>query len=240
MNSIANWAKQHIAAARLLIALLHIYVFFSAIYLSQLLIDVGIFFTTNQAIVIAAVGFCIIAIAELHRRKANNSIARKRLQRFRFLMMGICCTLLLVGFFSSLSVPKNSVTNNALAAFTSAEKKEKPNYESYEDKQAFYKDLKAYYSTLSKKEMRKELRHQFKELSRSSSTAGTIAIALLIILLVALALVGIVSLSCSLACDGQGGLAWLVLIGGTASVIFLTILLVRAIRRKAKKQKRKI
>lgn len=238
MNSIANWAKQHIAAARLLIATLHILVFFSAVYLSQLLASGGTYFSFNKAILVATLGFFTIATIGWQRRKTTNLTNRKKLKQLRFFLMGICCTLLITGFFSSRASLKYPVTDNVLAAFTSTEKKEKPDYNTYSDKQAFYKDLNAYYTTLSKKELRKEFRHQLKEFTHSSSSpVGRVAIALLIILLVSAALSLIAGLSCSLACNGQGALALLVLIGGTAGVILLTVLLVKAIKKQEKNKK---
>lgn len=139
MIYIANWAKKNIAAARLLIALLHICVVMCAIQLSLLLIDAGIPVSFNQTLVFAVTGFSAITFIGLQRKKLHDRVVRMRLQKLRFFLMGICCTLLLVGFFSSCFSFKYTITNHAQAAFTKTKKIDRPVYEDYNDKNVFTK-----------------------------------------------------------------------------------------------------
>ena len=98
-----------------------------------------------------------------------------------------------------------------------------------EIKNGIAQSIKAYKTEI--KTQLKSLKSEWKQ--RKENKGDLIAIKVVLILLaLGLALVvasGIGNLACSLSCSGQEGLAWIVLIVGTASLVLLTLVGIRAI-----------
>lgn len=71
-----------------------------------------------------------------------------------------------------------------------------------------------------------------KQTNRAGSTAGKVALILLTLLLAmgVAALVGV--FACNIACSGNEGLAWVVLIGGAIGIVWLTVVVISKILRK--------
>ncbi len=235
MIRIANWAQKHIVAARLLIASLHLFVFVCAILISNLLSSTGVFFSFRFTFFITTTGAILIVLIGWLRKALSLRMQKRKLQQFRFLLVGVVCTLLLISSLQNTAL-KNAFSSHVQAAFIKTETKEMPVYEAYSDKKLFYEDVKAYYHSLSKKELRKVLIYQTRHLNKISENLET-AIAILLIGFAASAALGLIAaLSCSLACNGQGALAVLVLFGGLALVVVLLVLLGKAYRKSKKKR----
>lgn len=88
------------------------------------------------------------------------------------------------------------------------------------------------------KERKKLLKEQVRAIKQSKepSNGGKVALILLSVL-VALGLIALIAaLSCEISCGGSGTLAVVVLVGGTALVVFLLVVLIRKILGKRKKE----
>ena len=235
MIRIANWAQKHVAASRLLIAILHVTVFFLAVNLSQLLTIANIQLPLYLLLSTAVIGASVVLFLGKEKGKRADRVQWRRIQKYRFFLTGLVCTFLLTGMLQHSSL-QNEVTLPVQAAFTKAEEKKMPLYEDYTDKKAFWNDVKAYYHSLSKKELRKVLVYQTRHLSKISDNLEVAIGILLIGFAAATALLLIAGLACSLSCNGQGALAFLVLIGGWGLIIFLLVLLGKAYRKSKRKK----
>ena len=66
--------------------------------------------------------------------------------------------------------------------------------------------------------------------SKEPSTAGKVALILLSVIVAMTLVVGLVFLSCAISCNGgSGALSWIVLLGGTALIVFLLVVVIRRI-----------
>ena len=80
------------------------------------------------------------------------------------------------------------------------------------------------------KERKKLLRKQLINIQHSSESNGSKALLIALSVIIAIgAFFGILALSCSLACNDMGGLAALVLIGGTSLIVFGLIKVIKRI-----------
>jgi len=88
------------------------------------------------------------------------------------------------------------------------------------------------------KEGKKLIRAQVKKIREDEglSAGEKTVLTILCIILALVALFGVFALSCNLSCGGSEGAALLVGIGGTTLVVFLTIIAIRGIHRKGKRQ----
>ncbi|HET7116839.1 MAG TPA: hypothetical protein VFI29_10130 [Hanamia sp.] len=110
-----------------------------------------------------------------------------------------------------------------------------------------YKSISDFYSSLVDgkgnslkwKERKKLLKEQVREIKRDPNTSKGEKIALIFLSVLAAAglLFLVAGLACNLSCNGYDGAAAIVGIGGTALVIFLLVLAIRAINGKKRKSK---
>lgn len=232
MQAISNWARQHTTAARLLLCILHTWLVVSAMLLCPLLAACHITVSFKGTLFVCVAGFSIVLATGYFRKGIHKRMATFRLQKLRFLLTGICCTILITGFYSSGLFLKFHTYTSLHGALEKTAKSARPSYESYDDKKLFYEDLKTYYTSLSKKELRKELRHELKNLAKKRSEGGDAALIALIVIGMLFALMAVAALSCTLACDGHGALAVLVGVGGAVGITWLAMCLVRSIKKK--------
>jgi uncharacterized YccA/Bax inhibitor family protein len=143
--------------------------------------------------------------------------------------------MLLLAFFSRSAPFRYQLYGNLNGAFTrskSVEKKERPLRENYADDKTFYQELKTYYSSFSRKELRKELRNQLKTLWNQKAESDPTIYIVLIVLGMLLALLLVASLSCSIACNGNDALGTTLLVVGTVGIIALGVIFIRKVTRK--------
>lgn len=93
--------------------------------------------------------------------------------------------------------------------------------------------------TLKWKGRKELLKKQIKGIKKSKETSdGSKVVLILLSVLVAMSLLYLVAAAaCSLSCNGSDGAAILVGLGVTAAVVLLTLVVLRAINRKSKKEK---
>ena len=125
---------------------------------------------------------------------------------------------------SNIILPKDSTvkTYKSIAAFSASMKDANGNY-------------------LKWKERKKLLKEQVRAIKNSKDPSnGGKAVLIILSVLVALLLIGLIaSLACSIACGGSDALAVIVVLGGTALVIWLLIRVIRNINRKKIKEPEK-
>lgn len=239
MKVITQWANCHRIAARLVIALLHIFIICCALLLRPLFESLGITLDVASILIIAITGMVLSVIAGIVCGSVYNGARRFRIHKVRYMLTGLCCALLVTGFLAG-HPPVNGFAGIRLhGAFTPAQSRiAKPAFDSYSDKNLFYKDLKSYYSTLSRKELYRELRMTIKESSRpiDDNNGNKVVFMILIILGMVAATFGVAGLACTLACNGSDALAVLLLLGGLGLTAFLGIYFINKVFKRKEKQ----
>lgn len=240
MKKISYWAKDHKQEARIAIVICYIFLNFLAIVSGYLLQQSGVlllpvFLTCCFVIFIMAV---ILYPSKYRKRKSLSASAFYNLQKICDSVL-VSCTFCMVFYLSNR--PENLFrfypqVNGFMINNNSKDHAGEP-YKSISDFSSSLKDKDG--NSLKWKERKKLLKEQVrsikkdKELSQSSKT-------LLIVLsvIVAMGLIFLVAAwSCNLSCSGYDAAAVLVGIGGTALIIFLLILTIRAITGKKRKRK---
>jgi len=89
---------------------------------------------------------------------------------------------------------------------------------------------------LERKQLRKSLKKTIKKHKKGLSTGVKVLLILLTLLLSSVLIYGLLFLSCSLVCSGMEVLAYIVLGGGSLSVVTLALLAIKRIIRKTKKE----
>ncbi|MCW3107347.1 MAG: hypothetical protein JWQ09_1853 [Segetibacter sp.] len=207
MKRIAFWSRDHKIAARILIAICHIIIFFLACY-----VGIGL--------------------------KENNFFLSP-LVFWIFTILSILITILFSKPYASFSFSKKKVLDGLIllssfimiVSFTN--QKNVTLFTSYKTLQGSFSEKNTNVSEPKSKPSIKELKKQLKELKRmvkrDEASAGGIILAILLGAgLSALILAG----ACSLSCDGNGGLAVLVLLGGLTAVFFICRLIIKGTRKK--------
>lgn len=241
MKKISLWAKSHPWPARIIIVV-------SFILLNGLGIVTGLLLRDLQVILPSATLLFFVSLYAggvlFYPRKKNGGHGQARSLFYR---RQKTCDLLLVGSTFLMIVylgnhPRQifnypSPFSSAMAS-TSSLPKDSLNhaYKSGRDFMATVRDEKG--KLLKWKERKKLLKTQIKAIRHDDDLSpGAKAALIILCVLVALGLSYLVaSLACSLSCSGSEAGAVVVAIGGSALIIFLTIIAIRAIMGKKKKQ----
>ncbi len=209
MKRIAFWSRDHIIAARILIAFCHILIFCLACYIgtginkNNLLIPPCIFWLFTAL-------FIVINVAFSKSYSSYSFNTKKILDGLIFL----CAFVIMVSFANQKRTVNVTFYNSLHGSFSG-------------------KNSKA--SESVNKPTLRELRKQLKELKRllkaDRASAGGI---LLAVFVASLLWIFLAAASCSLSCSGQGGLAVLVLLSGITGIFFLCRFILKATRKKNK------
>ncbi|MBC7875010.1 MAG: hypothetical protein H7Y01_13490 [Ferruginibacter sp.] len=242
MKKISSWAKDHKWSARIIIVLSFAILNILGVITGGLLTSLGI--TIPGAIfVFFACTYCAGFIAYPSR-----SLKKKKLGAAAFYVRQKSCDLLLAGSTFLMIVCLGNRPgqlfrydmsfNAALASNTSLPKDSTLN--TYKTIAAFSASMKDENGkSLKWKERKKLLKEQVKAIKKSTepSKGGKVALIILSVI-VAIGLLGLVlGLACNLSCSGSDAAAILVGVGGTALVVFLLVITIRAIQGKKKKPK---
>ena len=235
MKTIAKWSSRNPWTARIIIALSHVALIVLGIS-SGIMFYVDGFEVPGGVIILMLVIF-FPAYFLYPKRTATTGLFKYSFQRrcrhdFLLVMSSTC--VLIAGINQELWRPEKTQAENYQVRLM-----------------VFQKDVDA--AHLTKKEARKDLvqmirswktnmKDQVKAYKASAKEPGTkstgakVALTLLAVLLALGLWIGIASLSCSISCGGNEGLAIVVLVAGTALVIWILVVAIKAIYKKPKNQ----
>lgn len=242
MKRISYWARNNKKNARFIIIVSFILVTGLGIVTGTLLNELGIIISSKAMLIfICAYLIGLAAYPTLaHKMKKRNPAQHYIKQKTCDLVLAASSFCMVVYFsnqpfqlFQNYTSLNASVSNNIPLPKDSSLK-------AYKSISAFAGSLKdANGKSLSWKEKKKLLKEQVRNIKKAKDISEGEKTGLIILsVIVALGLLFLVaSLSCSLSCAGSEGAAVLVGIGGTALIIFLLIITIRAILGKKNKRK---
>ncbi len=240
MRKLSFWARYHKKAARLIIVSSFLLLTIIGFYTGTWMNDLGI--SLSETFLFIAVLMYIAGVIVYPQR--HGSLKRSKTKSF-YIRQKICDTGLAVstflmivylanqpGTFIHTFIPASAISGNNLVLPKDSSAK---TYKSIREFSASIKDKEG--KLLKWKERKKLLKEQVRSIKKADNLskgdkAGLIVLAVIVALGLA-ALVG--ALACELSCNGSEGAALLVGIGGTALIIFLLIITIRAIK-KGKKE----
>jgi len=233
MKQLSHWGKAHRWSARLLIVFLYIplniagvligcFLYAESIFIPSIWISAAMI-STLFAIVFYPQKTATSFFSPYYRRKSLDAL----LAISTLLFVIICSNRLSSQFhsqkaqFSSVTVIQAAVLlPESLSTSHTGESSTKP-------------IVKTHRGGLIKKFIRRIVRFYLKR-----TESERIMLLVLTVLGAALAIYLLAGLACSLACGGEEGLAWVVLIGGVALVIWLTAIIFQSIDKKYGRNKR--
>lgn len=240
MKKISCWAKKNKTQARIAIIvsfiLLNVFAFFTGYFLNQ----IGIFFLPGFLPGCFFIFLIALIAYPLKKRKETklSPSAYYHLQKS-------CDFILAASTFCMIIYLSNRPERlfqfyPQIKAFVVA-------FPSKDSLVKHYKPIRDFYSSLIDgkgnslkwKERKKLLKEQVREIKRDTNTSKGEKIALIFLSVLAAAglLFLVAGLACNLSCNGSDAAAAIVGIGGTALVIFLLVLAIRAINGKKRKSK---
>lgn len=219
MKQISYWAHSHKTAARIILILLYIPINMAGLWTGYLLQEAGITLTANFIYTIFAL---VLAVYFFYPAKASYY------KRKFFEGVMITCTYLMICFYGNqlnIPTPVLPFANSTQAV-------------SYTINHAVIQPASNDPGkTLTKKELRKELKHSLQQ-KKEMTKGWKIALIILSILVAAGLIYVLLYLSCSIACSGSEALAVIVFLIGTAAVIFGLIKLINHIRGKKRRREK--
>ncbi len=240
MKKISAWAKDHKRSARIIIVVsviaLNILGIVTGVYLNELGISLPLSFLLFCG-GLYAIGFIAYPARSLKGKKLNAAAFYVRQKSCDLLLIG--STFFMVSWMANH--PDRLFRYGQTAQAIVPAGKPQPGdsaVRTYKSIPAFIASMKDENGkTLKWKERKKLLKEQVRAIKRSAepSKGGKIALIVLSVLGAVLLLYGVAALSCSLSCGGSDALAIVVAIGGTALVVWLTIVVIKSITGKKKK-----
>lgn len=241
LYKISKWGKANPWKARIIITLSHLLLFPMAFLTGTLLRDTGLIFDRywlTGAVVCCAVLFLFYP-RKRHTSRDGRHAAYWRQKRFDFgvLAAGWLGLMLIANrdFQDVASVPSVFAVTGASVELSPPQDAMMYGAKEIASANAHEKPL----VLQSKKEKRKAMREQIREVRKDGELSST-AKAILVLLIIGLSAAlwfGMASLSCTLSCNGQEGAALLVMLLGTVGAICLLIFGIRGVvGRKRNKQ----
>jgi hypothetical protein len=208
MKSIALWSRDHIIAARTLIVVCRVIMFCLAWY-------IGSEFQKNHILIAPSVFWLFSTLFLIITFLFSNSYSSFRFYKRKLLdgLIVVCSCMMVI----SLANQKSDHCFNF-----------------YEPLQGSFAEKKVKASEIPSKPSVRALRKQLKALKMMTKKGGGASaggVALAILAAVALGML-LAAAACSLSCNGQDGLAILLLIGGITAIFFICRLIIRATRKK--------
>ena len=219
MKSISLWAKKHVSAARVLITIIQIVLFFLADRMANLLVKAGIEIPTSLVFIsLAMIGLCVLFYPRHTAKLSYQSSYYKR--KGLEITVAICSYIIITTCLNNNTILASSRQPSNAALIEG----DHPNRLALFSNPSSQKT-----TTLSKSSKKKELRTQWKALKKAirdgkDDEGGQIF--LIILLGIGLSLL-LGALVCSIACSGADAIAVLVAISGTAGIIFLCTRLIQ-------------
>jgi hypothetical protein len=240
MKKISWWAKNHKLSARILIVASFICLNALAFVTGQFLNQLGILF--SQAFLFGCFFIFLVAFIAYPLKKQKGKKARPS---WYYRLQKSCDFILAASTFCMIVCLSNQPEK--LFQFYPKIKASAIAFPVKDTTVKHYKPIGKFNSSLKDgkgnqlkwKERKKLLREQVREIKKDHNLPKGEKIALIILsaLIAAGLLMLVAALSCNLSCNGYGAAAAIVGIGGTALVIFLLVLAIRAINGKKRKRK---
>jgi amino acid transporter len=235
MKQLSIWAKLHVWSARLLIILLHTLLIVIAVYWAFLATENGwIISQSSLYVLISIYGSLYIVYA--------HQLAWRKFYWFRTMMHTILAIVsFLLVFVVAVTLNKPIARNHVMAASV-IDPVSGGTYKHPEAEKLLELIKKGEIKKLTKTErklLKSELKYQLKRYSEAKQNgqkkeAGNAWLTVLTIVLALIAFIGVGSIACNLSCNGNDGAAVLVLVLGTALVVFLAIVAFRGIKKRKK------
>lgn len=226
MKKISYWAKRNQKKAWLLITLCHLILIYLAFQLSHLFLQAGVEF---NAIAFFTVLVFFVPLALFYPSKKKYAVRKT----FDLVITGQGFILLFILFNTSFLHKEHYGSGYAAIGHLDS-----INYK-YKESQKILAEFQNTHQKLSRKNartLRKELNYQSKKWMKEpdKENNGTLKI-IAIILLALVASTFILFLACGIGCAGAEVLAGIVAVVGFAGVIWLTIILIKGVNKKRRK-----
>jgi len=233
MKQLSFWAKTHKHTARLLIIFCYVLLNLLGWQVGQLLNQSDVLLSEPLLAVLVILYLLGIALypAKQLREKWGLNKYYYRQKTVDFLL--ISSTFGMIVYVVNHTGPVTFVDNvySAVSNKTSPPEDSMRKYKSIMEFAAAMKDKNGMLLKWNvRKKILKQQLHDIKKAPELSGTGRTFLTILFLLLAVGLEL-GVLSLSCSLSCSGSEGAALIVGIGGTALVIFLAAISIRALQK---------
>jgi hypothetical protein len=235
MKSLSFWARRHIGSARVIIIVSQILILVLAVFIANRLSEQGIQFSPLWIYAGIVLFFVSSFIYSRLHRNSKQSYAWRKSFDFLLASLGFCLALFLA---NNLNKPFTSF-NDASAAMVIKD----PLYQNPDAEKlltAFKAGDKTEFTSKEKRIIKKEFRYQVKKYVKAKLTgdkkAGDDAGLIILACVAALGLLALIAgLACNLSCGGSDAAAVILLIVGTAAVIWGLVAVIKSIKRKSKK-----
>ncbi|HWC55234.1 MAG TPA: hypothetical protein VG676_16735 [Chitinophagaceae bacterium] len=234
MKKISYWASAHKWTARIVLTLSFLLLNFLGFETGILLNRSGV---TVQSVVVFIFFLIFLTGVIIYPSQKNKKV---RSGPFTFYARQKSCDFLLAASTWAMAVCLGnnpdalfmfdlSASSSVSSTYSFPADSTNNSYKSIKDFSTSMKDVNG--KTLKWKERKKLLKEQLKAIKKDNTLSpGTKTLLTILSILVAVGLlVLIVGLSCNLSCDGSGAAAVLVGIGGIALIVFLLVIVMRAI-----------
>ena len=221
MKQLSFWAQQHRSAARLLIVLSY-FLFNAAGFVLGLLLDYAIPYWVSYLLLLPFLTAVVLYPSKNEKYRYDNFY---RARKTADLVLVTSTFLLIVCSCSRFPDAITPVATDAAFASMHAPVVEPPG-----KKKWTIQLVKRGFVAKHWKQIKEHV-HEIRTALRQKSNAGKAAL-IILTLIVALGLLLLVAgISCELSCSGAEGLAFTVALLGTGLVVFLTVLVIRRIKR---------
>jgi len=238
MKQISLWAKYHKTSARIIIVFSSLLLLIGGTITGSLLKDLNIILPKELLFAIALIYLIALIYYPVKSIKRKLTGHNFYVRQKKMDCVLIASSFLLMACISNDGFkPLNAINIFQPAAASLPSTPGDSLTTKYKSITAFSASLKdANGNSLKWKEKKKQLLHQVKAIRKADELSEGAKIALIILsVIVALGLLALVaSLACSISCSGSGAGAILVGVGGTALVVFLLVIAIRAINGKKK------
>jgi hypothetical protein len=234
MKKISAWAKHNVVPARIVIFCIHISLIFLAGYL-------GTHLHKLHATVFYTAGILIIFIFIVYPRPAKKIFYGKKFYAVQKTCDFIAAAgiFMLLCFFANHNLRLPSL-QNSLYAVSLHPKNEKPTAQQileslkYRDKSTLTRQEKR----ILKKEFKNQLGVYAKATLKHDKAGQSHAVEIIFTIIVAIGLFGLLSaLACTISCNGADGLAVLVMVVGTAGIVWGAVAIINSLSKKHKSKK---
>ena len=237
MRNLSIWAFRHAIAARLVIIFSQLMLAILAVLLANQLAILDIHFPLWWMYLGFALFFISWFAYSRIRRESAWRFAKQKILDFLLTALGFLLVMLLA---DQLNQPNYSSSAVNAATFV----KDPPAYKNPEAEKllkAFKSGEKTKFTAKEKRILKKEFKYQLKkyaleEITGKKSDAGQTALIVLTILVAVGLWLLIASLACEVSCSGSDAGAVIIVIIGTAAIIWGTVAVIKAINRGAKRR----